>query len=163
MYKSQTIRHPGWVIKQLLLSEGNLTQEKLANALRVSRRTINELVGGKRGLSPDMACRLEKVTKIPAEMWQSLQGGYDVYLAKQKLAEDPLISDLESLSFADDLLRWHFMKAGQRDQEKESARQADMNRIESGEMSPMEVNRSNAFINPEQVEVNLPAFVNSSF
>lgn len=60
--------HPGEFIKTDILEEFGLTQQQLADKLKVHRRTINELVRGKRGISADMALRLGKFTDTSPQM-----------------------------------------------------------------------------------------------
>ncbi len=71
--------HPGVYIKEEVLNDLQLTQEQLANRLGVSRRTINELVGGKRSLTADMALRLAKFTQTSPETWLYFQTALDLW------------------------------------------------------------------------------------
>ena len=70
---------PGEFIRKDILEEFGLTQQQLADRLRVHRRTINELVKGKRGLSADMALRLGKFTNTTPQMWLNLQNAIDLW------------------------------------------------------------------------------------
>ncbi|MBF0107103.1 MAG: HigA family addiction module antidote protein [Deltaproteobacteria bacterium] len=70
---------PGDFIKEDILNEFELTQEQLADELGVSRRTINELVKGKRRITADMALRLGKFTKTNPEVWMNLQNIVDLW------------------------------------------------------------------------------------
>jgi len=52
--------------------------------LDVSRKTVNELVVGKRGISPEMALRLSLLTGQSAEYWLNLQTQYDLWAVREK-------------------------------------------------------------------------------
>lgn len=71
--------HPGEFINEDVLKELNMTQDQLAKVLGVSRRTINQLVNQKRGISADMALRLGKFTRTSPQMWLNLQNAVDLW------------------------------------------------------------------------------------
>lgn len=71
--------HPGQFISEDVLKELNMTQDQLAKVLGVSRRTINQLVNQKRGISADMALRLGKFTRTSPQMWLNLQNAVDLW------------------------------------------------------------------------------------
>ena len=77
--KKRKPTHPGEYVKEDILNEFGLSQGQLAKTLRVSRKTINELVNQKRGLSPDMALRLGKFTKTNPRTWMNLQTAWDLW------------------------------------------------------------------------------------
>lgn len=77
---------PGHFIKSDILDEYGLTQEDLAERLGVSRRTINQIVGGKRGLTAQMALRLEKLTGSSAEYWMNLDARFGLW--STRVSED---------------------------------------------------------------------------
>ena len=85
---------PGIVIQEDVLDRFQLTQGDLANRLGVARRTINELVGGKRSISTEMALKLSALTGQSAEYWLALQMNFDLFCAGQNF--DP--SKIESLN-----------------------------------------------------------------
>ena len=55
-----------------------------ARALGVSRQSLNNLVNGKSGISPEMAIRLSKAFGSTAEMWLRLQMAYDLAQARER-------------------------------------------------------------------------------
>ena len=61
--------HPGQVVLHDCIEPLGLTITAAAAALRVTRTTLSELVNGKRGISPEMAVRLEQVFGGSAESW----------------------------------------------------------------------------------------------
>ena len=70
--------HPGTVVLQECVEPLGLSITDAARALGVTRNTLSELVNGKRGISPEMAVRLEKVFGGSAESWMVQQAQYDL-------------------------------------------------------------------------------------
>jgi antitoxin HigA-1 len=62
-----------------------LTQERLAKAMRVSRFSVNQIVNGRRNITAEMALRLSKVTSTTPGLWLNLQRVVDLYVARRKL------------------------------------------------------------------------------
>ena len=58
-----------------------ITQSELAERLRVSFPRLNEIVRGKRGVTPDTALRLERVVGMSADFWLGLQQDWDLWHA----------------------------------------------------------------------------------
>ncbi len=71
----------GEILEQEYLLELSITQGKLAEDLKVSRRTINELVNNRRNLSADMALRLSKYFNTTIDFWINLQKMTDIWEA----------------------------------------------------------------------------------
>jgi addiction module HigA family antidote len=63
---------------QRQLDKKNWTQQDAADALKTSRLTVNQLLNDRRGMTPDMALRLEKVFGVSAEKWMELQARQDL-------------------------------------------------------------------------------------
>ncbi len=78
--------HPGQVLEEVYMNEMGLNQTDLAKLCECSPRKINEIVNGKRGISPAFALVLEKVLKTSAEMWVRMQAEYDLWEARQGAA-----------------------------------------------------------------------------
>jgi addiction module HigA family antidote len=70
--------HPGNVVLQECIEPLGLSITDAASALGVTRNTLSELVNGKRGISPEMAVRLEKVFGGSAESWLLQQAQYEL-------------------------------------------------------------------------------------
>jgi len=66
------------------LTPMELTQRELANAIHVPYQRINEIVNGRRGMTPSTALRLEKFFGMPASFWLNLQLRWDLYHAQQE-------------------------------------------------------------------------------
>ena len=86
MIKNPIPMHPGKVLHEIYLSELNLNQTQFASKCKCPVRKINEIVNGKRGISPEFALILEQVLGTTAEMWVRMQAEYDLAMARQKVA-----------------------------------------------------------------------------
>ncbi len=80
--------HPGYFLHTRFLEPLGITQLALAQALGVSRRRVNELVRGKRGITPDTALRLAAHFGNEPEFWLQLQLAWDVHVATRKADEE---------------------------------------------------------------------------
>ena len=78
--------HPGKVLAEVYMSQLDLNQTALAKLCSCSPRKINEIVNGKRAISPSFAITLESVLGTSAEMWVRMQAGYNLWEARQKAA-----------------------------------------------------------------------------
>ena len=78
--------HPGNVLSEIYMTQMGLNQSALAKLCDCSPRKINEIVNGKRGISPSFAITLESVLGTSAEMWVRMQAEYDLWEARQKAA-----------------------------------------------------------------------------
>ncbi|MBK8639207.1 MAG: HigA family addiction module antidote protein [Chromatiaceae bacterium] len=79
--------HPGEMLREDFLPDFGLTVAALADALGVSRQTVNELLRGRRALSPEMALRLAQLFGNSAEFWLNVQRAVDLWDASQSLGE----------------------------------------------------------------------------
>lgn len=78
--------HPGKVLAEVYMAEMNLNQTGLARLCGCAPRKINEIVNGKRGISPSFAIVLESVLGTSADMWVRMQADYDLWEARQAVA-----------------------------------------------------------------------------
>jgi antitoxin HigA-1 len=78
--------HPGAILKEELETRG-LSANAFALKLRVPPQRIQDIVGGRRGISPDTALRLEASLGTPARMWLDMQAGYDLYRAEAEVGD----------------------------------------------------------------------------
>ena len=76
--------HPGEMLREEFLIPMNLTQKELADSIQVPYQRINEIVSGKRGVTPSTALRLAKYFGMSADFWLNLQIKFDLYLAQKK-------------------------------------------------------------------------------
>ena len=75
--------HPGRIVRQDCVEPLGLTITEAAKDLRVTRQTLNTLVNGNAGISPEMAVRLSKAFGSTPEMWLRLQVNYDLAQLRQ--------------------------------------------------------------------------------
>ena len=74
--------HPGEILSEEFLKPMDLSQNRLALALGVPARRINEIVLGKRGISADTALRLSAYFGNSADFWLGIQMDYDLDTAR---------------------------------------------------------------------------------
>lgn len=79
--------HPGRIIKEDCLPELGLTVGEAATALGVSRQTLDKIINGRSGVTPDMAIRFEKIFCSSAETWLHMQLAYDLAQARAREPE----------------------------------------------------------------------------
>jgi len=77
--------HPGEVLLEEFLKPLDVSQNRLARAVNVSPRRINEIVHGKRCVSADTAVRLSRFFGTSEKFWLGLQDDYDLEEARQKV------------------------------------------------------------------------------
>ena len=70
--------HPGEVLREDLLNPMSLTQQELAEAIRVPFQRVNEIVRGRRSITPSTALRLARYFGTSAGFWMNLQLRYDL-------------------------------------------------------------------------------------
>jgi addiction module HigA family antidote len=75
--------HPGRFLDTRYLQPGRISQDALAGALGISRRRVNELVSGKRMITPDTAVRLALHFGTDVAFWLELQFAWDLHQARQ--------------------------------------------------------------------------------
>ena len=71
---------PGELLNEEFIQPLGLTQEGLAQRTGVARRRINEIVCGRRGITPDTAVRLARAFGTTPEFWLNLQNRYDLWM-----------------------------------------------------------------------------------
>ncbi len=76
--------HPGDHIREDCLEPLKLSVTKAAELLGVKRQTLNNVVNGHSGISPEMAIRLSKAFGGSPEVWLRMQMAYDLAQAQQK-------------------------------------------------------------------------------
>ncbi len=77
--------HPGEILQNEFLEPMDLSQNRLALALGVPARRINEIVLGKRGITADTALRLARYFKMSPQFWLGLQMDYELDVAEDML------------------------------------------------------------------------------
>ncbi len=80
--------HPGEFIRSMYLEPFELSARMLAEKLAVSPSTLNRVITGKSGISPEMALRLSKALGRSAESWLAMQDAFDLWQTKRNLTLD---------------------------------------------------------------------------
>ena len=84
--RQMTHVHPGEVLLEDYLRPLGISQYRLAKAICVYPRRVNEIVHGKRAVSADTALRLARYFGTTAELWMNLQAHYDLEVARNASA-----------------------------------------------------------------------------
>ncbi|MEA2695181.1 MAG: antitoxin HigA [Acidobacteriota bacterium] len=79
--------HPGEVLLEEFLKPLAISQNRLAREIRVRPRLVNEIVLGKRAITPDSALRLARYFWTSERFWLGLQMDFDLEEARAALAE----------------------------------------------------------------------------
>lgn len=80
--------HPGEILREDFLIPLGMTQKQLADSIHVPFQRVNEIVAGKRGLTPSTALRLSKFFGTSPDFWMNLQMRRDLQAAAAKESED---------------------------------------------------------------------------
>lgn len=72
------------MILEEFLTPMGLNQRELSDAIHVSYQRINEIINGRRGMTPGTALRLARFFGVSADFWMSLQMRWDLYHAQQE-------------------------------------------------------------------------------
>ncbi len=80
--------HPGEMLIEEFLKPMGVTQRELSKGIHVPYQRVNELVNGRRGISPGTALRLAKFFGTTPYFWMNLQLRWDLYHARQKEAQE---------------------------------------------------------------------------
>ena len=80
--------HPGEMLREDFLPDYGLTVSRLAEAVGVSRQSINELLRGRRAVSPEMSLRLARLFGNSPEFWLNAQRTVDLWDAAQAIKND---------------------------------------------------------------------------
>jgi addiction module HigA family antidote len=75
--------HPGEFITEVYLKPNGLSGRELAAKLGVAASTLNRVLTGASGISPEMALRLSKALGRSPESWLAMQYNHDLWQAKQ--------------------------------------------------------------------------------
>jgi len=79
--KNRPPTHPGEMLREEFLEPLGMTQAQLAERIHVSFPRVNEIVNGRRGITPDTALRLSRLFGTSAEFWLDGQRNWDLWHA----------------------------------------------------------------------------------
>lgn len=85
--KNRKPTHGGAILREDILPALNMTQGELAEKLKVSRRTISEILHEKRPITPDMAIRIGVFTNTTPQSWLNMQQTLDIWQLQQTNAK----------------------------------------------------------------------------
>ncbi len=88
--------HPGEMLLEEFLNPMEITQRQLADAIHVPYQRVNEIINGRRGVTPATALRLAKFFGMSADYWMNLQQRWDLYHAKK--SEDKLLNTIKPVT-----------------------------------------------------------------
>jgi addiction module HigA family antidote len=79
--------HPGEILLEEFLEPMGISQYRLAKDISVPPRRINEIVHGKRAITPNTALRLSRYFGLSERFWMNLQARYDLEVEKDRLQD----------------------------------------------------------------------------
>jgi len=79
--------HPGEILMEEFLEPMGISQYRLSKDIAVPPRRINEIVHGKRAISPDTALRLARYFGMTETFWLNLQAHYDLEVQRDRLGD----------------------------------------------------------------------------
>jgi addiction module HigA family antidote len=96
--KNRPPTHPGEMLLEEFLKPLGMTQSELAKRIHVSFPRINEIINGRRGVTPDTALRLSKLLGTTPEFWLNGQRNWDLWQAmhSDEAKDIPTIQSLAS-------------------------------------------------------------------
>lgn len=92
--------HPGVILREDVLPAMGVTQQQLADALRLSRQTVNAILAAKSPVTAETAVKLGALLGNSPQFWMNLQSAYDLWLARKQM-------DVEVLQELGNLHRWY--------------------------------------------------------
>jgi addiction module HigA family antidote len=84
----RTPTHPGEMLIEEFLKPMGLTQRELADAIHVPYQRVNEIINGRRGMTPSTALRLSKFFGMTPDFWMNLQLRWDLYFAQKSESDE---------------------------------------------------------------------------
>ncbi len=83
--------HPGEILKEEYLKPLKITQVAFAKHLEIPVQRVNEIVRGKRGVTPETAWLFSQALGTTPQFWMNLQNAYDLSNNRPKRAVEPLV------------------------------------------------------------------------
>jgi HTH-type transcriptional regulator/antitoxin HigA len=111
IYQSDLAIHSGEFLEETI-EEIGITKNELSNRLGEPLEFINDIIEGKRGITPTLAFKLEDVLGVPYNIWIGLETEYQIVTAKQKELEEMKEESKFVNKFPyEDLIKFGFVKA----------------------------------------------------
>lgn len=89
---NRTATHPGVILLKEFLEPLGFTQKALAMHVGISVQRVNEVVRGKRGITPETAWLLSGALRTTPEFWLNLQSIHDLSANRPDYSVSPLMS-----------------------------------------------------------------------
>ena len=89
---NRTATHPGVILLKEFLEPLELTQKALAAHVCVPVQRVNEIVRGKRGVTPETAWLLSEALRTTPEFWLNLQSTHDLSANRPSTHVEPLVA-----------------------------------------------------------------------
>ncbi len=86
--------HPGEMLFEEFLSPMGITQKELATSIHVPYQRINEIINGKRGVTPSTSLRLAKFFGMSEDFWMNIQLRWDLY--KTRKSEEKELKNIKT-------------------------------------------------------------------
>ena len=86
--KKRAPSHPGDILLNDFLAPMGVSQRQLSESIHVPYQRVNELINGKRGITPSTALRLSAFFGNSSEFWLNLQQAYELYHVLQRESEE---------------------------------------------------------------------------
>jgi addiction module HigA family antidote len=83
--------HPGEILKEEFLIPLGITQVALARHIRIPLQRVNEVIRGKRGITPETAWLLSQALGTTPQFWMNLQDAYDLTSKRPERTVERLI------------------------------------------------------------------------
>ena len=83
--------HPGEILSEEFLKPLDISQTRLAEHIGVSVQRVNELIRGKRGITPDTAWKLSQAFGNSARFWMNLQATYDLARSRPTVTVEKIV------------------------------------------------------------------------
>ena len=90
--KTRTSTHPGTILLKEFLEPLEITQKALASHLGIPVQRVNEIVRGKRGITPDTAWLFSEALNTSPEFWLNLQSTHDLSTHRPEHHVEPLVA-----------------------------------------------------------------------
>lgn len=92
----RTPTHPGEMLLEEFLNPMGLTQRALADAIHVPYQRVNDIINGRRGITPSTALRLAKFFDTSSDFWMNVQLRWDMFFAQKK--EQQVLENIQPMN-----------------------------------------------------------------